>query len=36
MKDFLLDFLPFVGVGFATGFAIGVLVDYWALITLFP
>ena len=28
------QFLPFVGVGFAAGFAIGVLINIWCLSTI--
>ena len=31
MKDFLKEFAPVLGVGFAAGFSIGILVNQWAL-----
>lgn len=30
MKELIKDFLPLAGVGFAAGFAIGVLTFFWA------
>jgi len=36
MKDFLKEFAPVLGVGFAAGFAIGVLVNLWVLNSLLP
>ena len=30
------EFLPFIAGGFITGFSLGVLVDIWALLSLFP
>lgn len=36
MKDFLTEFAPVLGVGFATGFAVGILVNIWCLSTLLP
>lgn len=36
MKDFLKEFLPIIGVGFAMGFATGVLVNIWCLSSALP
>ena len=30
------DYLPFVGVGFAAGFTVGVLINIWCLSTTIP
>ena len=30
------EYLPFVGVGFAAGFAVGVLINIWCLSTTIP
>ena len=36
MKEFLVEFAPFIGVGFAMGFATGVIVNVWCLATALP
>ena len=36
MKSLLLELAPVLGVGFAAGFAVGVLVNIWCLSTVIP
>lgn len=36
MKEILKDYLPFIGVGFAAGFAFGIVLNLWCLSTALP